>query len=195
MANTATQEKQVETVTMQDGRTVEFAGKRRMLKEIVVNGDAVAVRFDFRNGNTFTAGVPKQHLLYAAGHGYAQKLGDTVAGMKDDHGNPASEDDMQLEVEGLAERLEKGDWNAVREGGGFAGLSILAKALFEHFTNIGKPQTKEEIKAKLADKPKEHKDALRKSKALAPIIARLEAERDARKQKIDPEVALAEALA
>lgn len=182
-----TQEKQVETVAMSDGRKVEFAGKRKMLKEVVVADGKVSVRFDWRNGNTVTFPVPDQHILYAAGHGYAQKLGDTVAGLKDEHGNAASEDDMQLEVEGLAERLAKGDWNAVREGGGFAGLSILAKALVEL---TGK--TKDEIKAFLADKSAAEKQALRKSSRLAPIIARLEGERDAKAAKVDTEGLLAQ---
>jgi hypothetical protein len=180
------QEKQVETVTMSDGRKVDFAGKRKMLKEVVVNGDSVSVRFDWRNGNTVTFPVPTQHVLYAAGHGYAQKLGDTVAGLKDEHGNPASEDDMQLEVEGLAERLQKGDWNAVREGGGFAGLSILAKALVEVYP----AKSKDDVKAFLASKSTAEKQALRKSSKLAPIIQRLEGERDAKSAKVDTEALL-----
>lgn len=181
------QEKQVEAVKMSDGRTVEFAGKRKMLKEVVVNGDSVAVRFDWRNGNTVTFAVPKQHVLYAAGHGYAQKLGDTVAGLKDEHGNAASEDDMQLEVEGLAERLATGDWNSVREGGGFAGLSVLAKALVELTS-----KSKDEIKTFLSTKTAAEKQALRKSSRLAPIITRLEGERDAKSAKVDTEALLAQ---
>jgi len=184
------QEKQVETITMSDGRKVEFAGKRRMLKEVVVNGEAVAVRFDWRNGNTVTFPVPKQHVLYAAGHGYAQKLGDTVAGLKDEHGNAASEDDMQLEVEGLAERLATGDWNAVREGGGFAGLSVLAKALVEAYP----AKSKEDIKTFLSGRSVAEKQALRKSSKLALIIQRMEAERDAKSAKVDT-TALLDALA
>lgn len=180
MADTK-QEKQVETISMTDGRKVDFAGKRRMLKEVVVEGDKVSVRFDFRNGNTFTAAVPSQHLLYAAGHGYAQKLGDTVAGLKDEHGAAASEEDMQLEVEGLAERLAKGEWNSVREGGGFAGLSILAKALVEAYPT----KSKDEIKSFLTERSVEEKRALRKSAKLSPIITRMEAERDAKANKVD----------
>ena len=182
------QEKVVEKVKMQDGREVEFAGKRRMLKEVVVNGSTVAVRYDFRNGNTVTLTVPEQHKLYAAGHGYAQKTGDSVAGLKDEHGNPASEDDMQLEIEGLHERLQSSaDWNSVREGGGFAGLSVLAKALVE----LTK-KTKEEVKAFLATKTAPEKMALRKSSRLSPIIQRMEAERDAKAQKVDTGALLAQ---
>ena len=157
-----------------------------MLKEVVVENDSVAVRFDWRNGNTVTFPVPKQHLLYAAGHGYAQKLGDTVAGLKDEHGNAASEDDMQLEVEGLAERMQSGEWNTVREGGGFAGLSVLAKALVEAYPS----KSKDEIKEFLKSRSVPEKQALRKSSKLAPIIARLEGERDAKAAKVDTEALL-----
>ena len=46
-------ETQVETVTMTDGRVVDFAGKRKLLKESSVNADGkVQVRLDFRNGET-----------------------------------------------------------------------------------------------------------------------------------------------
>lgn len=175
-------EKVVETVTMQDGRKVDFAGKRRMLKEVLVNGSDVSVRYDFRNGNTVTLKVPEQHKLYAAGHGYAQKTGDSVAGMKDEHGNPASEEDMQLEIEGLHERLQGSqDWNAVREGGGFSGLSMLAKALTEAYPS----KSTDEIKAFLKERSVAEKQALRKSSKLAPIIQRLEGERDAKAAKVD----------
>lgn len=189
MAAVEGKEKQVETVTMTDGRKVDFAGKRRMLKEVLVEGTTVSVRYDFRNGNTVTLVVPEQHKLYAAGHGYAQKTGDTVAGLKDDNGNPASEEDMQLEIEGLHERLQKSqEWNTVREGGGFAGLSMLARALAEVYP----AKSKEEIKAFLGERSVAEKQALRKSSKLAPVIQRLEGERDAKAAKVDTEALLAQ---
>ena len=181
----AAEEKVIENVQMEDGRTVSFAGKRKMLKEIIVHGSEVGVRFDFRSGNTRTFKVPSQHMLYSAGHGYAQKLGDTVAGLKDEHGNPADEDDMLLEVEGLHEKLVAGDWNSVRSGGGFAGLSVLAKALMEL---TGKDAAA--IKDFLSKRSMAEKQALRSSDKLSPIIVRLEANKIKKASKVDTETLL-----
>ena len=126
-----------ELVTMTDGRQVEFPASRRMDKTILVNETAntVAVRFDFKNGQTATYPVPNQHLLHAAGHGWAQKLGDHVAGMRDEQTKePASEEDMFLAIEGLVSDLNSGEWNKVRSGEGtVSGAGIVLRALAQHF--------------------------------------------------------------
>lgn len=107
-----------ELVVMTDGRTVEFTGRTRLDKTILIDGDSVAVRFDFRNGQTATYPIPPQHMLYAAGHGWSQKLGDHVAGMKDEKTKePATEEDMFLAIESLVKDMESG-WNKVRTGEG-----------------------------------------------------------------------------
>jgi len=125
----------VETVQMEDGRTVTFTGKARMNKEIIIQDSRAAVRFDFKNGQTLLAGVPEQHMLYAAAHGYSQKLGDDVAGAKDDKGQPISDEDRFLAVEALHNFLSGSmDWNKVRSGTGgdsVSGASIVLKALVE----------------------------------------------------------------
>jgi len=126
-----------ELVTMTDGRKVEFPSSRRMEKTVLVDQEAetVAVRFDFRNGMTATYQVPEQHLLYAAGHGLAQKLGDHVAGMKDEvTKEPASEEDMALAIEALMNDLKVGEWNKIRSGEGtVSGAGIVLRALSQHF--------------------------------------------------------------
>lgn len=126
-----------ELVTMTDGRQVEFPASRRMDKTILVDQEAgtVAVRFDFKNGQTATYQVPDQHLLHAAGHGWAQKLGDHVAGMKDEQTKePASEEDMFLSIESLVNDLNTGEWNKVRSGEGtVSGAGIVLRALAQHF--------------------------------------------------------------
>jgi hypothetical protein len=143
-----------ELVEMTDGRKIEFAGRIRMDKTILIDEDAgtVAVRFDFRNGQTATYQVPQQHLLYAAGHGWAQKLGDHVAGMKDEATKePASEEDMFLAIESLVNDLNTGGWNKVRSGEGtVSGAGIVLRAVAQHF---GKPVAvvKEILEAKLAE--------------------------------------------
>lgn len=143
-----------EVVEMVDGRSVEFAGKRRMLKENIFSDDgAPGVRFDFRNGQTLTAWVPEQHRAYSAAHGYGQKLGDEVAGAKDEAGNPVSEEDMYLAIEALHDRLvDSADWNKVRTGeGGVGGAAVVLRAVMEV---SGKPLT--EVKALLDRKLAEY---------------------------------------
>lgn len=144
---------EVVAVTMEDGRVVEFTGKRSMLKEIVVGDNSVSVRFDFRNGQSLTAVVPAQHELYAAGHGYAQKLGDEVAGAKDEAGNPISDEDKYLAIEALHNRLnDSNDWNKVAEGGGgsVSGASVVLKAIME-VSGKSLADVKAFIEKKLAD--------------------------------------------
>lgn len=169
---------EVTTIKMSDGRSVDFAGKRKMLKETIIDGSRVSVRFDFRNGNTILFPIPDEILLKAAGHGIEQKGGDETAGTED-------VDDMQLEVEAVLERLTTqglAGWNTKREGGGFAGTSILFRALVEHLA--GK-KTPEEIKAQLALKTPAEKMAMRGASKLKPIIERLEAEKAAKNAKVD----------
>jgi len=143
-----------EIVEMTDGRKVEFAGRTRMDKTILIDeaDGTVAVRFDFRNGQTATYPIPSQHMLHAAGHGWGQKLGDHVAGMKDEQTKePASEEDMYLAIESLVSDLKTGGWNKVRTGEGtVSGAGIVLRAVAQHF---GKPvaTVKEILENKLAE--------------------------------------------
>ena len=143
-----------ELVTMTDGRQVEFPSSRRMEKTVLVDQETgtVAVRFDFRNGMTATYPVPEQHLLYAAGHGWSQKLGDHVAGMKDDQTKEqAPEEDMALAIEALVHDLNNGEWNKVRSGEGtVSGAGIVLRALSQHF-NKSIALVKQIIENKLAE--------------------------------------------
>lgn len=124
-------------VTMKDGRVVNFAGKRKMNKDVVIAEDrsGVSVRIDFDNGETGLYPVPAHLLLEAAGHGMSQKLGDYVAGLVDkDTKEPASSDDMYLEIGTLYDRLspDGSTWNQAGEGGGGAtGGSLVVQALME----------------------------------------------------------------
>ena len=174
--------KEVETVRMSDGRLVEFVGKRKLLKETLIDGNSVSVRLDFRNGETRLFVLPESLFAKFAGHGAEQKLGDETAGVED-------VDDMVIAVDELIGRLENGEWSTKREGSGFAGTSILLRALVEF---SGK--TTEEVRAFLTGKSQAEKLALRSSKQLKPIVERLEAEKAAKGAKVDTE-ALLEALA
>lgn len=174
-------EKQVETVKMDDGRSVDFAGKKQLIKTYdVLESGAVFARFDFRNGKTVTITLPESLLKQSAGHGLVQKGGDATAGAKD-------LDDAVEAVLQVKENVEKGDWSARVEGSGFSGISVLAKALVEA---TGK--SPEEVKAFLKTKTPADKIALRNSSRLRPIIERLEAEKATKGSKVDVEALLNE---
>ena len=153
-------------VTMSDGRLVEFAGKRQMLKDSFVKPDGtVAVRLDFRNGETRMFNLPDSLLNKFAAHGAEQKLGDEIAGLTDI-------DDAILAIDELIARLEAGDWNQKREANGMAGTSILVRALAE-----AKGLEVGVVKAFLSKKTQAEKIALRNNPAIKPIVERLEAEK------------------
>lgn len=168
----------VTKVTMDDGREVEFKGKRRFLKDVQISSDGfdIEARFDVVNGETRTFKIAANKPLFAklAAHGLLQKVGDEVAGLEDP-------DDMVLALDEILDRLGRGEWGVERTKGeksGMAGLSILAKALVEV---SGK--TPEAIKDFLASKTNAEKLALRDNPSLKPVVSRLEAERKPRKVK------------
>lgn len=160
----------VETVKMEDGRIVEFAGKRKLLKESILDKEEVQIRLDFRNGQTRLFTLPGLMLDRFAAHGAEQKLGDEIAGLEDI-------DDCVMAVDDLIDRLYSGEWGQKREANGMAGTSILARALCE---STGKDR--DTIKAFLAKKTQAEKVALRMSARIKPIVERLEAEKAAGKK-------------
>jgi len=128
----AKRETQIETVTMQDGRVVEFAGKRQLLKESSITAEGqVQVRLDWRNGETRLFTIPPAMLAKFAAHGAEQKLGDEIAGLKGEGGKEADIDDKVLAVDDLIERIYNGEWNVKRDTNGMAGTSVLLRALVE----------------------------------------------------------------
>jgi hypothetical protein len=171
----------VETVTMQDGRIVEFAGKRKLQKESFVTAEgAVQVRLDFRNGETRLFTLPPAMVSKFAAHGAEQKLGDEIAGLDDI-------EDCVLATDTLIDRLYNGEWSVKREANGMAGTSVLVRALVEH---TGK--TVEAIKAFLANKSQAEKVALRSNPKIKPIVERIEAEKAAKKTNINTDTMLDE---
>jgi hypothetical protein len=172
---------EVKKVVMADGREVEFAGKRRLLKtaEISDDGFDVTIRLDFVNGETRSLTLAANKPLFAkfAAHGMLQKLGDEVAGLDD-------VEDMVIAEEDLIARLEAGEWGAERtkgEGNALAGLSVLAKALVQV---SGK--TAEQVRAYLKTKNNSEKLALRANPTIKPVIEELEAKKKQKpKEEID----------
>ena len=171
----------IETVTMQDGSIVEFAGKRKLLKSSSVSADGkVSVKMDFRNGPTRVFTVPDTLLAKFAAHGAEQKLGDEIAGLDDI-------DDCVLAVDDLIDRLYNGEWGVKREANGMAGTSVLARALVEL---TGK--TRDQIKTFLSAKTQAEKVALRNSAKVKPIVERLESEKAQKGSKVDTDALLGE---
>lgn len=131
--------REVLVVEMTDGRTVEFVGKRKMVKEILDGG----VRFDFRNGQTRTFTIPESLLQRLALHGAAQKIGDETAGVDD-------VEDMVVGVDEIIDRLSKGEWGATRTSSGdsFSGASAVIRAICE-VTGKGVEEVKAFLQRKL----------------------------------------------
>jgi hypothetical protein len=174
-------ETQITTVTMTDGRVVEFAGKRKLLKSSSVTAEGkVAVTLDFLNGETRLFTLPDNMLNKFAAHGAEQKLGDEIAGLAD-------VDDCVLAVDELIDRLYNGEWGVKREANGLAGTSVLARALIEH---TGK--TAEAIKAFLSAKSQAEKNALRNNPKIKPIVERIESEKVSKASKVDTDSMLDE---
>ena len=178
MSETKRQATQYTTVTMDDGREVQFAGKRKLIKTSTITPDgAVEVRLDFVNGETRLFKLPDSLLLQFAAHGAEQKLGDEIAGLDDT-------DDAVLAIDDLMERLTAGQWAAARESSGLAGTSVLARALI---AVTGKAP--EAIKQFLASKTHAEKTALRNNPKVLAEVQRIEAEKAAKgKGKNKPQV-------
>lgn len=170
----------VETVKMEDGRLVEFPGKKRMLKDSFITDNVVTIRLDFRNGRTLTHTIRPDMLPKYAAHGGEQKLGDEIAGLKKEDGSEADIDDLVLVEEQLIERLENGEWTATRAGDGMSGTSVLLQAIV---TVTGK--ARDAVKTFLAGKTPKEKAALRDSAKFREAVAQIEAERAAKRPKID----------
>lgn len=182
-AATTTNKKEVvvETVTMTDGRVIDFAGKRKLLKESSVSPEGkVQVRLDFRNGETRLFTIPDEMLAKFAAHGAEQKLGDEIAGLQDT-------DDCVIAIDELIDRLYNGEWGVKREANGMAGTSVLVRALVEH---TGK--TLDAIKQFLSGKSQAEKVALRNNPKIKPIVERIEAEKAAKKSNVDTDAMLGE---
>lgn len=138
-------------VVMSDGRTVQFAGKKKVLKEtlvddskIAVDGDtitlaagAVSIRMDFRDGSTRTIPLPLSLFPKFAGHGGEQKFGDELASPAD---KPLSPEDMVIAIDDLNSEIQKGNWGKGRAegGGGVSGASLVVQAILE-VMNEGRP--------------------------------------------------------
>lgn len=171
-----------EIVQMENGTTVEFVGKKKMIKNTSIDDNGnIDLVLEFRNGRVVNFIVPPALMNRFAAHGAEQKIGDEIAGLVDI-------DDCVLAVEELCDRLTKGEWSLKREGGsGLAGTSVLARALVEM---TGK--TMEAIKEFLGGKTQAEKVALRNNPKVKPFIEKIEAEKASKASKVDTDSMLSE---
>ena len=169
-----------ETVTMTDGRVVDFPGKRQLIKTSTVDGDKLSTQLDFRNGETRTFTIPPVLLAQFALHGAEQKLGDEIAGLKEI-------DDAVMAVDELIDRLYNGEWGVKRESNGMAGTSVLARALVEV---TGKPI--EKIKEFLKTKTHAEKVALRADAKVKAVVDLIEAAKVLKGSPVDTAALLGE---
>jgi hypothetical protein len=186
-------------VTMTDGRVVQFAGERKVDKNVLADesGAYVGVRFDFRNGETrsiHTSELAEGIVQYAACHGLMQKIGDEWSGV-------TALDDIVLTCEEMIKRLVSGAWEAEGRGGSgdsLAGASVVIKALCE-----ASGKTPDEVKSFLETKLAAGKESgLTRQKLYASfrnptskvgqIIRRLEDERAAKAAAVDADAYVAE---
>lgn len=177
----AVKEEIVNTVTMTDGRNVDFAGKRQQLKTVLVDREAgtAAVRFDFSNGKTFTLRVPGPAipnadglLLECAAHGLSQKVGDESAGAD-------TVEDAAMACEAMIDRLSTGlpsEWRKRNEGGGkaFSGASLLLEAMLRRYPEADKAALGEFVKGL----SRKERDAMTRHAAMEPFVKQILAERD-----------------
>lgn len=179
-------------VAMADGREVEFAGKQRMKKETVIDGDTATTTFDFINGETLIFQIRRGDdlTMKLAGHGVEQKVGDETSGDE-------SVDDMVLHVQKMLDRLSKGEWGRERSAGdSFAGASLVIKGVALAL-EWDVPRVKAWLDKKLESDPKLTRQALYKAMRhpdtkSGKIIAKLEAEKQRKEAALDADDVLAE---
>lgn len=187
------------TVKMSDGREVQFAGKRKVQREVLQDADGKpnGVRFDYVNGHSHSIRfdeIPQETVHHLLAHGISQKVGDEAAGTKE-------VDDVVLAHADMMSRLKKGEFYAQREpGDSFAGASLVIKAICEA-TNKSVEDIKKFLDGKL-EKAKADGQKLTRADLYASfrnpnsktgqIIERLEREERAKRTVVNADDLLAE---
>ena len=117
-------------------------------------------------------------FTYAALHGLAQKVGDAAAIERDkETGRSATPQEKFDAMKAVVDHLYAGgDWNRRAEGDGSGNMGLLVAALIEVTW-----QPKAELEATVAGWDAKTQAAMRADPAVAPVIARIKAERAAKK--------------
>lgn len=196
VAKPAKKEVERTVVDMNDGRKVEFTGKKKLVKEVIVDKEAgtCSVRFDFVNGVTRTFDVHGSALLLElAGHGASQKIGDEAAGEND-------VDDMVEAIDAVITRLTAGSWSGRKEGDGFSGASVVIRAIAEA-ANKSIDEVKKFLETKLAQAEAKGEKLTRQalyssfrnpSTKTGQIILRMEQEKANKANKVNADELLSE---
>lgn len=181
----------INSVKMQDGTVVDFAGKAKIKKSPLIGSDgSLALRVDFADGTVRIYSLNASLVNDYALHGASQKFGDEVAGLKDESGAPASVEDMVQAMDELDARVNgKGEWKSTREGGAISGGSILAKALVE----VTK-QTAEKVRDFLSALSPKEKSALRNEKGVREVVLRLTEEKLAKQKPSEEGASILDSL-
>ena len=212
MAEAETRAKtEYQDVVMSDGRTVSFPGKRKVMKETLIDPEkieldeasgivqmqrgAVRVRMDYRHGVSRIYAPPLSLYAKFLGHGAEQKYGDELATTAD---KPLSEEDMVIATDDLDTEIQKGNWGKGRAagGGGVSGASTVIQAIMEA-TGKDLATVKAYLDKKIATTEGLSRQALYASFRVegtktGAIIKRLEAGKVAKSAKVDADAALAE---
>lgn len=127
-----------------------------------------SVRVAFTDGEVLEVSLdqlPEDIVRHLALHGLSQKLGDSYAGEKD-------VEVAKAKAKKVAERLQAGEWKAVREGSGGGRITDLAQALARV---TGKELA--ECVSVITDMDKEQKKALRQHPQIQVALKEIAAER------------------
>lgn len=152
-------------VAMDDGRQVTFGSRMKRKTEIL--NDGAKVRFDFPDGQVrmfSLSDVTSETFNLLAAHGASQKIGDECADLD-------TVADCVNAVSAMIDRLINGTAFQRVAGGGFVD-TVLLEALVEV---SGKPR--DEVQAIVKAMSSAERTGVRQDERIAPVVARLEAER------------------
>lgn len=185
-------------VQMTDGRTVQFAGDRKVQKSVLTDdeGSYTGVQFDFRNGETrslLLEELATAIVSYSSCHGLLQKVGDEWSGTTE-------VDDIVLTCDDILARLRAGNWESEARGSGdsMSGASVVIKALCE-VSGKTVAEVKAFLDAKLAagkesglTRQKLYASFRNPTSKIGQVIRRLEDEKAAKNAAVNADELLAE---
>ncbi len=147
--------------------------------EATITGEMLTL--DFANGERLTIGTHQltpEIATQAMMHGLKQKLVDAAAISRNpDTGRSATIEDKYAAVREVFDRLIAGEWNKRREGSGASGGGLLLSALIRLYSGR---KTEQQLREYVSGLTEKEQATLRASERVAPIIAAIKAERDAR---------------
>jgi hypothetical protein len=156
-------------------------------------GRPIGLRLTFAHGESL---MIDQSMLTeamhaeAVWHGVKQKLVDAAAISRNpDTGRSATTEDKAAAVREVFERIIAGEWNKRREGGAGGNNGLLLSALIRLYAGT---KTEAQLREYVDGLTEKEQAAIRATAKVAPIIAAIKAERDAKRgDAIDGDALLA----